>query len=62
MGYASEKKMPVWTSWPVWPRQKLESVCVNEDDCVGYLIEKKMSMWTSLPVRAVIQARNRLCG
>ena len=37
------------------PRQRLESVCMDEKACVGYVSEKEMSIWTGWPVQAVTQ-------
>ena len=45
-----EKKHPCGRVGLCRPRQKIESVYVNEKACVGYFSEKKMSVWTSKPV------------
>ena len=45
-----KKKRPCGRVGLCGPRQKTESVYVNENTCVGYVSEKKVSVWTSWPV------------
>ena len=60
--YASEKKMSVWMSWPVYAAAEAKKRLRGWQSLVDYVSEKKMSVWTNWPVWAATEARKRLRG